>query len=125
MSNEISVGISLRVSNIKYADNFQPGNLTFDQNTLGGHAPVVTVTTGEEIVDFGDIGTKGWIAGRNLDSANYVIMGPASNSTGAMHPFIRVEAGEPFCFRFEPTVSVVKWHSNTGTVKMQIHMQED
>jgi len=125
MANEISVGISLRVTNIKYKDTFQPGNLTFTQATLGGHSPVVSVTTGEEILAFGDIGTKGWVAGRNLDSANYIVMGPASNSTGAMHALLRVEAGEPFCFRFEPTVSVVKWHSNTGTVKVQLHLQED
>ncbi len=125
MANEISVQISSKLANIKLADQFQPGSLTFDQTTLGSHSPTVSVTTGEEIVSFGDIGTKGWVFGRNLDSANYIVMGPSSNSTGAMHPFLRVEAGEPFAFRIEPTISTWKWHSSTGTVKIQLHLWED
>ncbi len=126
MSNEISVSISARLANIKLADQFQPGALTFDQATQGAHSPVVSVTTGEEALDFGDVVTKGWVFGRNLDSANYVVIGPTTESTGVMHPFMRVEAGEPFSFRLDPTAGIGwKWHSSTGTVKVQLHLWED
>ncbi len=125
MAGEITVSALLRVANIKLDSQFAPGSLQFDQSTLGAHSPVVSVTTGEEALDFGDIGTKGWVAGRNLDSANYIVMGPSSNSTGAMHAAMRVEAGEPFLFRFEPTISTWKMHSNTGTVKVQFNIMED
>lgn len=125
MANELTMSILAKVVNGDMKNTFQPGALTFDQDAIGGHSPVVNVTTGEEALAFGDISTKGWIAGRNLDSANYVIMGPSSNSTGAMLAAMRVEAGEPFCFRFEPTISTWKMHSNTGTVKVQFHLFED
>lgn len=125
MANEITVSIFGQVANIKFKDVFQPGALTFTQATLGGHSPVVSVTTGEEALAFGDIGTKGWMLGRNLDSANYIIWGPTTTSTGKMHPCGRIEAGEPFAFRLEPTVPGFKWHSNTGTVKVQVHLWQD
>ncbi len=125
MANEIQVSILGKVTNGAMADTFSPGSLQFDQDAIGGHSPVVTITTGEEALAFGDIGTKGWVFGRNLDTANYVIMGPSSNSTGAMLAAMRVEAGEPFGFRFEPTISTWKMHSNTGTVKVQFHIFED
>lgn len=125
MSNEIQVSVLGKVVNGAMADIFSPGSLQFDQATIGGHSPVVSITTGEEALVFGDVGTKGWVFGRNLDTDNYVIMGPSSNSTGAMHAAMRVEAGEPFGFRFEPTISTWKMHSNTGTVKVQFHIFED
>jgi len=125
MANELTVNILGQILNVKHNEQFVPGTLTFDQAAIGAHSPVVSVTTGEEVVAFGDIGTKGWIFGQNLDITNYIIWGPTSGSTELMVKCGRIEAGEPFAFRLEPTMSTLKWHSNTGTVKVKLMILED
>jgi len=127
MANEISVSISAKIANGKYVDRFQPGSLTFDQATLGGDSPVVYVSTAWETLSFGDVTTKGWVVGRNLDSNNHVIIGPTTSSTETTgYPFLKIEAGEPFAFRLDPTSGIGwAWHSNTGTVKVHLHLWQD
>lgn len=124
MADEIKVNIQLTYENGYLKDTFYPGQVNITQTTLGEHAPVVVVgSTAEENLTFGDIATLGYVVGRNLDSTNYVTIGPTTSSTSAMHGFIRVKAGEPFAFRLEPG-KLWRWRANGGNVKVQLKVFE-
>jgi hypothetical protein len=122
MANEIKLNISLQCNNGNFAQQFNPGQKQIDQAAQGFHGPVVTVGTTEEVVPTGDISTLGVLCGRNLDTSNYVTVGPSTG--GAMYNMMRVEAGEPFALRLEPGVAL-RWKANTSAVKMQMLLFED
>lgn len=122
MANEIKLNISLQCDNGNFKQQFNPGQIQISQAAQGFHGPVVTVGTTEEAVPTGDIGTFGMLTGRNLDTANYVTVGPSTG--GAMYPMQRIEAGETFVYRLEPGITL-RWKANTSAVKVQMHLFED
>lgn len=124
MANELQLGIQLTAENGSFKQTFYPGTVSITQAAIGAHCPVVIVSTAEEALDTGDISTLGLIVGRNLDTTNYVTVGPATASTGAMYEFQKVKAGEPFGFRLNPG-TVLKWKANAAAVKMQLQVYED
>lgn len=123
MADELKLNIQLSYTNGNLSDTFYPGQVSITQSVQGEHAPVVTVgSTAEENLSTGDIGTLGLIVGRNLDSTNYVTIGPSTG--GAMKPLIRVKAGETFAFRLEPGVTW-RWRAYGGNVKVQVKLFEN
>jgi hypothetical protein len=123
MSDEIKIGVQMSITNGLFKDSFAPGTINVNQGTQGAHSSIVTVgSTAEEDLVTGDIGTLGWAMGRNLDSSNYVTVGPSTG--GPMHPFQRIKAGEPFAFRLEPGITW-RWRANTADVKVLVKILED
>lgn len=121
MANEITVGLSMNVSNGYFVDQFQPGTIQITQAAIGGHSPIVIVGTSEEDLGTGDISTLGLCALRNLDTTNYVTYGP--KSAGSMVALGRIKAGEVAFFRFEPGITL-RWIANTSSVKIQVKLLE-
>lgn len=122
MANELKLTVQLTYENSYLKDTFTPGTVNITQSALGEHAPVVIVaSTGEENLVTGDISTLGLVVGRNLDATNYVTIGPSTG--GAMYPFLRIKAGEPFAFRLEPGITW-RWRANGSAVKMQVKLFE-
>ena len=117
MANEITLSVYGQVVNGNFTSRFQPGNVQITQTTLGSHAPIVVVGTSEEDMSFGDIGTVGIVAMRNLDSTNYVQYGPKSG--GVMVAFGRLKAGEVAVFRMDSAVTM-RWVANTASCKVQV-----
>lgn len=122
MANEISLTVNMQVSNGNFRTSFTPGTIQVDQAAIGGHMPIVSVGTTEEVLGFGDIGTLGYMALRNLDGTNYVDIGPESG--GAMVPIIRLEAGNVAVMRLKPGITV-RAQANTAAVKLQVVALED
>jgi len=122
MANEIKINLSLQADNGSFSQTFNPGQLQIDQAAIGFHGPVVTVGTTEEVVPNGDVSTVGVFLCRNLDAANYVTVGVSTG--GAMYDFARIEAGESFVLRREPS-SILRWKANTAAVKVQQYLFED
>lgn len=130
MAEEIKLSINNSVTNGDFKQVFQPGTVGIDQSAVGMHAPVVIVPTTGDPLDFGDISTPGIVMGRNLDSSNYVLIGPSSDGTEAERkPFQKVKSGEPFAFRIDPDIDSGSarwaWKADTANVKMQIQVFED
>lgn len=121
MAGTLQVNISGTLTNGSYKETFNPGAKTIVQDTLGSHAPVQTIGTSEETVGVGDVGTLGWAFFQNLDTTNYVTIGP--DSTG-MVAFIRLEAGESCALRLSPGITI-KAQANTAPVKLKVLILED
>lgn len=103
MADEITISVSMGCVN----GNYDPGtvrlnNLTFDQAAAGAVGDIQNIGTSEESLATGDISTEGWIILRNLDATNYIEIG----ATTAGNRLIRLEAGEPACFRVKPGATI-------------------
>jgi hypothetical protein len=123
MANEIKLTVQMQYESGSLKEDFVPGTVQISQSAQGAHCPTVIVnSSAEEDLTFGDIATEGLVVGRNLDSTNYVTIGPSTG--GAMYPFIRVNPGEPFCFRLDPSATW-RWQANSANVKVQIKMLEN
>ena len=123
MSSEIQVYAGLSCKN---------GNFTFprvgdlpafvNQSAVGGAVPGFQVIgTSAETVSTTDLATPGWCYAKNLDSTNYVELGP--DSSGFV-PFIKLKPGEQTVFRLASGVTF-KAKANTAAVKLQIYVFED
>lgn len=122
MAEEISLSMSMTLENGTLKESFLPGTVLIDQAVIGAHSPVVLVSTSEEDLDTGDISTLGRIAGVNLDTTNYVVVGPSTG--GPLHPLMRLPPGEPFALRLEPGITW-RWVANTSPCKVQIKLLEN
>lgn len=122
MANEISATVNVQVSNGNFRSSFAPGTVQITQSAIGGHMPIVTVGTSEEVIGFGDITTLGLAALRNLDATNYVRVGPESG--GAMVPMLRIKPGEVQFLRLEPGITV-RAQANTAAVKLHVWALND
>lgn len=126
MADEISLTISMVATNGSFKETFSPGAVSIDQSAVGGHSPTVSISTAaEENLTFGDVSTEGIVVGRNLDSTNYVTVGPpSSGGSTSKVAWMRINAGEPFAFRLDPS-AVWRWRAVGGTVLVQVKMLEN
>jgi len=122
MADELKVQVTATLNKGNYANKFEPGLISIDVDAVGGHRPVVSVGTSEEVISPGDVSTEGWCFMRNLDSTNYVQWGPESG--GSMVTVGRIEAGEVACFRMEPGITF-RAKANTATVLLEFWLIED
>lgn len=121
MANEIAVNCKLAVSNGNLSDSLTV-NYKRDQAAALSHNPVISVGTSEEVIATGDIGTLGFVMFQNLDSTNYVDIGP--ESAGAMVALIRLEAGDVALMRLKPGITI-RAQANTAAVKLNMLLLED
>lgn len=122
MANEISLLISMTVVNGNFRSQFKPPVKKITQDAEGRGGYTQTIGTAEEVVDFGDITTEGYIFLQNNDDTNYVEYGP--EDTGAMVVLARLEAGEPAAFRMSPGV-VLRAKADTAPVALDVTLLED
>ena len=69
MANEISLALSLRVSNGNADESFSATGLRFDQSTQGSAGGIIEIGTSAETIALGDVTTAGFAAFRNLSTA--------------------------------------------------------
>ena len=62
MANEITLNLSLAVTNGKMKQRFEPGAISVTQSAAEAYAPVVSVGTSEEDLPVGDVATVGFFA---------------------------------------------------------------
>lgn len=122
MAGTIQLHVRMRVTNGNFNADFDPPQTNVTQTGQGMHRPVVNVGTTEEVLNFGDIGTEGIVAFRNLDDTNFVTIGP--EDTGAMVPAIKIKPGEFQLFRLHPTV-VLRAQADTAACLVEMMLLED
>jgi hypothetical protein len=119
MSNEITLSVRFDVSNGNYAPgSINLSNLQFTQATAGADERIQNIGTTEETLGE-TLTTTGWLFMRNLDAANYVEWGPATNTYIG-----RIEAGEFAVFRTVPA-AVVYVKANTAACDVWYRWLED
>lgn len=123
MAGTITITGKISLVNGELTETIRPaGTDTITQTTQGLHATVWNVGTSEESMPVGDVGTLGRFYMKNLDSTNYVDIGP--DSGGSMVGCVRLKPGEEHWFRSKPGVTW-KGQANTAACKVQIKICED
>lgn len=125
MANEISVttNIAATKGNISLARSVTHSTITW--NTARKATFVQNIgTTAEALSIHADLTTLGWLIGRNLDATNYFEIG--RDSGGTFLPLVRVNAGEPFCFRLAQGIAATLFaRANTAAVDAEFNVLND
>lgn len=107
MANEITVTSQLRCTNANLVIPRIGSSQQVTQAAAKGGPPgmiaAVTTGTGTQITTTG-ITTPGWSYIKNLDTTNYVEIGPVSG--GVFYPMCKLKPGEEQCFRFATGVAI-------------------
>lgn len=116
MANEITITGNLSCTNGTFSFATRESSKQANQSAVGGGGPgVVSCTTSDTVVTLGNLTTPGWGFIKNLDSTNYVEIGPTSG--GAIVPFIKLLPGEFAIFRLAASVTL-RSQANTATCKV-------
>lgn len=122
MANELTINVAAECVNGSFRSRFDLGNaLKVDQAAIGAAAGVVNVGTSEEDLAHAELSVPGYAFFRNLDTTNYVTIGPKSG--GAMVPLIKLKAGEVALMRLAPSVTI-RAAANTAAIKLQMLILE-
>jgi hypothetical protein len=122
MANEITVTIKGVLSNGYLKDSFDPGQVTITQSAKRAARPVIDVGTTEEALVTTDVSTLGWVFFRNLDTTNFVDIGP--ESAGAMVAMVRLKAGECAAMRLKPGITL-RAKADTAAVLLEMKLWND
>lgn len=115
MANEITLTVTAQLSNSYLKDSYTPGSEQITQTTKGAAAGVWIVGTSEEDLSLGDVTTPGRVFLKNLDTTNYVKIGPKSG--GAMVEAIRLSPGESHTFKSAPGAT---WRAIADTASCRV-----
>ena len=124
MADEINLAFTISVSNGNFFYD-RTETIIMDQATASGANPgVVNVGTasGGEVIALGDIATEGVGVIKNLDTTNFVEVGPESG--GVIVPLLKFKPGEGFPLRLSPG-QVYRARADTGVCKLLVHILED
>lgn len=91
---------------------------SIDQTTEGLEGGIFEIGTTEETVALAEIGTPGWAWLQNLDTTNYVEIGPAAGSY-----LVKLAAGEGHPIHLSTATLYCK--ADTGAVKLEVRVLED
>ncbi len=122
MSAEIKVRIYISVDNGFLHWTSNPGQIDIDQTeaSRGGHCQIIG--TSAEMIQFGDVVALGVAIFRNLDTTNYLDIGPYdTGSAGTLIPCIRLKPGEEWVIRITPATT---WGAiaNTAACKLDVNV---
>lgn len=121
MANEITLTMSLSITNGSFKETFNPGQKRITQTTLGGNAGIWVVGTTTEAMPAGDVSNKGLVCLLNTDATNFVTLYATTGGNG--REFGRINAGEPQIFRMSPSKTLVA-KADTAPVKLQMLLLE-
>lgn len=122
MAGTIRPTFSATVINDPFRDSIIESGVTVAQANIGKGGSVQIIGTAEEVVNFGDIVTEGYIYLKNVDATNYVTWGP--EDTGALVVIGKLKPGEFAWFRVAPGV-VMRAQADTADVKLDVRLYED
>lgn len=114
MAQEITARATLKFSkNDSLSIAPDTGNVMFDVAGNYSVRNIVSVGTGDETLDLGDVATNGWFFARNLDLTNYVDLGLDGSAYG-----IRLREGGGFCL-LQWNGAAIHAKANTGACKIE------
>lgn len=122
MAGTIGLTITNTVKNGTFNDTFKFSGVDITQNNPGQGGYTQLIGTTEEVVNFGDITTEGYMTLQNIDPTNYVTYGP--ESAGAMVVMGKLKPGEPAVFRVAPGV-VMRAKADTAAILLDVRLNED
>jgi len=100
MADEAAIRVSLAIRKGEIDYSSRP--TMFQADVAGAKGPVpgaVLCSTAGTNIDLSELTTPGLCRIQNLDSANYVTVGPYDPETATFYPMLELLAGETFPFR--------------------------
>lgn len=125
MANELQITVTASLSKGEFDWKPQLGTTQIDVATVGRGGYVQEIGTSEETIGgLADVSTFGWALFKNLDSTNYVEIGPDSGGTGgSMVSMVKLLAGEFALLPLTPGITL-KAQANTAAVKLDVNVLE-
>lgn len=125
MANEITVSVTLKAINGDSAFERKISGQQYDQAAAGGRGGIQEIGfAAHEVVIATDVTTEGWVIMRNIDATNFVDIGV--DVAAAFEPMIRMEPGEPCCFRASKDAGATLYaKADTAAVKVEYMILED
>jgi len=119
MANELTLNFSLRYSNGNITDQVEPFQLQVNQTTQGVYSNTQIIGTSTETVTLGaDIVAHGYCFIRNLDTTNFIEVGP--DSSGIIN-FMKLLAGQFGVFPLHSSATV-KAKADTAACKLFVKL---
>lgn len=113
MANEISVNLSVSVRKGNLSENIS-ANFRANQDGTGGPTPgVLSISTAGEDITLTDLVTPGLCVAQNVDDDNYIELGVHDGTL--FHPFLELQPGETYVFRFSRNINEEQDVAGTGT----------
>jgi len=125
VSNELKITLSIRATKgeLDWRPPIGTMNVDMANGRRGGFVQTVG-TTEEAIGGLTDLTTFGWAWIKNLDTTNYVEIGPDSGGTaGTMVSMMKLLAGEYALFPVTPGITL-KARANTAAVDLDVNVLE-
>lgn len=122
MANEIRVNGSIYVNKGSLVESCTPGADTIDMAATGLSSGIQNIGTSAEQITTTEVGTIGWAFFQNLDTTNYVTIGP--DSGGNLIDFVKLKPGE-FCLMRLMTGITIKAKANTAACELLYKIFED
>lgn len=116
MANEITVTAKLVCVNGAASFKHEPLQFTVDQSTKGGSAGIQTIGTSAEALDVTDVAAVGWAFFTNVDTTNFVQIGPYVSAT--FYPLVKLKPGKSCVLPLDPTHPVYA-KADTAPIKRQ------
>lgn len=125
MANEITVSMSLKCVNGDNTYDRKVNGQQYDQAAQGGRGGVQEIGfAAHEVILVTDVAVEGWVFMRNLDGTNFVEVG--IDVAAAFEPIIRMEPGEPCCFRASKDAGATLYaKADTAAVELEYMVLED
>ena len=117
MANEITLNLRVAVTNGLLKDDWNPGQLLFNQTTKGNTRLFQAIGTSAESVSFTDI-TPGFVVLRNHDTTNYVEYGMSDSGTIKILGKLRANGGLAIFELAASTTLMLK--ANTASCNVEI-----
>jgi hypothetical protein len=121
MADEIEVLVDVTLRNGNVENDFNPDTVIVDQSNARFVDKILDIGTSAETISFDDISTEGYVMLQNVDSSNYVTLGPDS---GGQVNLLKLDAGDVAVFRIDPA-AVLKATADTATVKLRVVCYEN
>jgi len=126
MANEISMSLSVAVSNGNHNETFSASRLRFDQSAQGAHAQIVNVGTAVATLSIGAISAAGFAGFRNLSTATsgtaYVAIGSYDGTN--IQEFCKLSRGAAAVLPLVPTITLAaKGYGTTGKIRYVVFQE--
>lgn len=126
MANEISLSLSVAVSNGNHNETFSASGLKFDQTAQGVHAQIVSVGTAVATLSVGAISAAGFAGFRNMSTATsgtaYVAIGSYDGTN--IQEFCKLARGSAAVVPLVPTIALAAKAYGTAAKIRYVVFQE-
>ena len=132
MANEISYSLRLSLrttptvpnTELKWTESLDRADITQATAKMGGIVHTCPTAYAALTLPSGiTTATLGYTMLKNLDTTNYITIGPKVGTTALMEPMIKLKAGQPAILFLDPTVALVG-QANAAPVPLQVDVFE-